>query len=398
MIILLIFAAFILTGIGGLIYLYRRVQRFFPESMPRKKKRLLAVLPIVGLLIWCALDFVNGVIVIVNILAIWLLCDLAAWLIRKLRGAKKAEPEAEKAKTPIQPEAGQKRRSVYWAGICAIAISVIYLGTGWYFAHHVVATNYALTTEKDLPGKTLRIVQIADSHLGATFDGKKFADYVKKMEKEKPDMLVITGDFVDDDSNRADLEKACEALGKMQTTYGVFYVYGNHDKGYMNSRDFTDADMRQIFAKNNIRILEDEVVSLDGKINLIGRKDRSAGQRGMKPDNAKQGDSERLDMEALAATTDEKHYRIVLDHQPHDFENQAKTGVDLVLCGHTHGGQMFPVGVTGELSGANDKTYGLEKRENTNFIVTSGISDWAIKFKTGGAISEYVVIDIAGKK
>lgn len=378
MIILLIFAAFILTGIGGLIYLYRRVQRFFPESMPGKKERLLAVLPIVGLLIWCALDFVNGVIAIVNILAIWLLCDFVAWIIRKWQ-----RTEAHR---------------VYFPGICAIILSILYLGTGWYFAHHVVATNYTLTTDKELPKETVRIVQIADSHLGVTFDGEKFAEYVKKMEKEKPDMLVITGDFVDDDSNRADLEKACEALGKMQTTYGVFYVYGNHDKGYMNSRDFTDADMRQIFAENNIRILEDEVVSLDGKIDLIGRKDRSAGQRGMKPDNAKQGDAERMDMEALSATTDEKHYRIVLDHQPHDFENQAKAGVDLVLCGHTHGGQMFPVGVTGELSGANDKTYGLEKRENTNFIVTSGISDWAIKFKTGGAISEYVVIDIAGKK
>ncbi|SFQ50015.1 hypothetical protein SAMN02910358_02483 [Lachnospiraceae bacterium XBB1006] len=376
MIILMIFAAFILTGIGGLVYLYRRVQRFLPESMEKKKKRLFGALPILGLLSWCALDFVNGVIVIVNVLGIWLFCDFAAWIIRMRR-----KKESYK---------------FYWSGICAIILSVFYLGTGWYFAHHVVATNYTLTTEKALPKKTIRIVQIADAHLGATFDGKKFADYVKRMEKEKPDMLVITGDFVDDDSNRADLEKACEALGKMKTTYGVFYVYGNHDKGYMNSRDFTDKDMRQIFAKNNIRILEDEVVTLDGKIDLIGRKDRSVDMREPEADNAKPGDSKRLNMVALTEASNKEHYRIVLDHQPHDFDAQEAAGVDLVLCGHTHGGQMFPVGITGEISGANDKTYGLEKRKDTNFVVTSGISDWAIKFKTGGAISEYVVIDIAG--
>ena len=86
-------------------------------------------------------------------------------------------------------------------------------------------------------------------------------------------------------------------------------------------------------------------------------------------------------------------YNILLDHQPHDFNNEAEAGFDLVLCGHTHGGQMFPVGITGELSGANDKTYGLEQRKDTVFIVNSGISDWAFKFKTATR-SEFGVIDI----
>ena len=67
--------------------------------------------------------------------------------------------------------------------------------------------------------------------------------------------------------------------------------------------------------------------------------------------------------------------------------------MDLVLSGHTHGGQMIPVNPVGVWMGANDKTYGLEQRGNTNFIVTSGISCWEVKFKTG-CKSEYVVIDI----
>lgn len=60
------------------------------------------------------------------------------------------------------------------------------------------------------------------------------------------------------------------------------------------------------------------------------------------------------------------------------------------------GGQLFPFNNMGEWTGENAKTYGLAKKDQTNFIVTSGISDWAIKFKTG-CRSEYVVIDIKGK-
>ena len=97
---------------------------------------------------------------------------------------------------------------------------------------------------------------------------------------------------------------------------------------------------------------------------------------------------------SLEGRTGQKN-SIVLDHQPHDYDAQTAAGVDLVLSGHTHGGQLFPVNYMGEWTGENDKTYGLEKREHTNFIVTSGISDWAIKFKTG-CKSEYVVINIKG--
>ena len=102
-------------------------------------------------------------------------------------------------------------------------------------------------------------------------------------------------------------------------------------------------------------------------------------------------------MEELVSGLDSDKYTIVLDHQPHDYSAQTAAGVDLVLSGHTHGGQLFPVNYMGEWTKENEKTYGLATRQNTNFIVTSGISDWAIKFKTG-CKSEYVVIDVLGTR
>lgn len=81
-----------------------------------------------------------------------------------------------------------------------------------------------------------------------------------------------------------------------------------------------------------------------------------------------------------------------------DYEAQKDANVDLVLSGHTHGGQLFPLMTIENHSNIaeDDRVYGYEKRENTNFIVTSGISDWAIKFKTS-CKSEYLIINIDGQ-
>lgn len=81
-----------------------------------------------------------------------------------------------------------------------------------------------------------------------------------------------------------------------------------------------------------------------------------------------------------------------------DYEALKDANMDLVLSGHTHGGQLFPLMTIENHSNIaeDDRVYGYEKRENTNFIVTSGISDWAIKFKTG-CKSEYLIINIDGQ-
>ena len=98
-------------------------------------------------------------------------------------------------------------------------------------------------------------------------------------------------------------------------------------------------------------------------------------------------------MESLAQGMDGSLFTVVLDHQPNDYEKEAASGVDLVLSGHTHGGHIFPGGLIGLLIGANDRVYGTEVRDNTTFIVTSGISGWAIPFKTL-CHSEIIVVDV----
>lgn len=367
--VLILFLLLFVIGVGSIFYFWNRFHRFYVmQKMAGEHKKLswlVAFLPVSVLVLLFFLKTVIATIISLHLLAFWLFFDFAAWLIKKTGFWKKIESNG----IP----------KIYVPGILAILTTTVYLCIGWYYGHHVYETHYTLETEKNLGREKLRIVQISDSHIGSTFDGEGFAVYMKRVQKTKSDLVVITGDYVDDDTKKADMVRSCQALGELETTYGVYFVYGNHDKGYFQSRDFTAEELETELEKNHVSVLKDSVVEITDRITLIGRKDRS--------------DVGRKSMDELLEEA--QQYVIVLDHQPHDFKAQEKAGVDLVLCGHTHGGQMFPVGITGELSGENDKTYGLEKRGNTAFIVNSGISDWAIPFKTA-AIAEYGVIDVVG--
>lgn len=368
---IILFAILIFSTLAGFVYLTSRVAKFtFMLKIAGDSTKLLylislmAVLAVFGALC-LSLNLMNAVIVLLHLMILWLLSDLIFGIIEH-----------------YQPQPFQ----YYYAGAAALFLTIATLGTGWFLDHHVWTTYYTLETDKT--EKPLRIVQFADSHIGTTFDGDGFAKYMEYIQTLNPDAVVIVGDFVDDDTMLPNMQKACAALGKLKTTYGVYFAFGNHDKGYHSpeKRGYTGTDLINELQKNNVTVLQDEAVLLDNDYYILGRKDLSEFYRGGKREN----------MDTLVKNLDKSKYIVVLDHQPNDYKSQAAEEVDLVLSGHTHGGQLWPLNKAGEWIGANDKTYGYERRNLTDFIVTSGISDWAVKFKTGTK-SEIVVIDIKNK-
>jgi Predicted phosphohydrolases len=387
--------AFALT-IAGAVYLLSRFRRFGIVKLIAGERvwlqRLVAATPLLCFAAYGCFETVNTVIVVLHLAIFWLLADLvtgiAGLVIRRAGKSGKKADDAAKDAGEIDASGETKKAlfRVYWKGIVVILLCTVYLGLGWYQAHNVSRTYYRIETDKELPGGKLRIVQIADSHIGSTFSGTELAKYMSRIEKEKPDIVVFTGDFVDDSTTREDMLAACRALGSIKAK--VYFVYGNHDKGYYNSRGYTAKELDDALRAEGIVVMEDVVEALNGYY-IVGRKDRNEGSRG---DGAKA----RKSMEELTQTLDRNRFIIVLDHQPNDYEAEAAAGADLVLSGHTHGGQLIPLGPIGRWIGANDRTYGTETRGDTTFIVTSGISDWEIDFKTGTK-SEYVVIDIEQK-
>lgn len=270
-----------------------------------------------------------------------------------------------------------KKKNNNWLVIISTLLTIVYLGYGAYQDYHIYETKYDISINKI--NYDFNIIQISDTHIGTTFDGNGFKKHIEKISKIDSDLFVITGDFIDDDTSKKDMIDACNALSMIKSKYGVYFINGNHDKGYYNNKDYSYDDFINELEKNNVIVLKDEVVNIDDNIVLVGREDKQYPRKSINE---------------LVNGIDKTKYIIDLNHQPNDYENE-KGNVDLVLSGHTHGGQLLPLGYIGLLMNANDSSYGLKKLNNTNFIVNSGMSDWAIDFKTG-TFSEYVIIKIHG--
>lgn len=361
---ILMFAGAAVGSLLGCIYLTTRIRKFAPFHKLAESHKLLGwVLPAAPLVIGCiALYLFNTFtmfVVLLHLLFIWMGCELVMYLIRKFT---------------------KKECKFYIAGFAALLLWGVVLFIGWQNAHNIRITNYSFTTEKSLGGEPLRIVMFADSHLGITLDKDNFPKEVERIQAQNPDIVIIAGDYVDDDTKKEDMLAATEALGTLKTKYGVYFTYGNHDNGYFHYRNFEPQDLRDALTKNGVKILEDETVLIDGRFYLCGRNDRTF--------------KERRSAQEITASLDKSKYIIMVDHQPNDYENEAAAGADLILSGHTHGGHIFPAGLIGLLLGANDRIYGTETRGSSTFVVTSGISGWAIPLKTG-TFSEFCVIDIA---
>lgn len=360
---LIILAAVLAAFAAGTVYLTVAVGRFGLIKKLSGGRKWLKGLISFGIIaaVFTALVFLtsvtNAIIILLSVLMFFLIYGLVFRIIGAVR---------------------KKEFKCNWQGWLALVTSAVYLAVGYFLCFHIWQKDYHLTTDKDI-GK-LRIALFADSHLSTTFDGEGFAEQLERIQAQSPDIVLIAGDFVDDSTKLEDMLRACAALGSMDTKYGVWYCYGNHDKGYYNGehRGFSAADLEAELTKNGVHVLVDEHVTVDN-ITIIGRRDST--------------DTPRAEMSELMKGIPSDSYNIVLDHEPNDYDSEAAANADLVVSGHTHGGQLFPVTYVGEWFGINDATYGYERRKNTDFIVTSGISDWEILFKTGTK-SEYVIINI----
>lgn len=353
---------------AALAYLSSRVWKFafidrFSKGIPRQKRAAGAALVLGSfLLITILMGLPNAFVCALYFSFAWIISDSAFFFLKK-----KGIFHSEK----------------YYAGLAAVIIAVSSLAAGWYNAHHVWRTEYNLTAEKTV--QPLKIAMFADSHVGTTFSGKGLFRHIESIQADNPDMLIIAGDFVDDSTSRKDMEDACRALGSIKTKYGVYFSFGNHDGGYYGAekRGFSGADLINELKKNGVNVLRDEAAEA-GDYYVIGRRDYSM---------EREQNGRRKAMNELLQGLDNGKYSITIDHQPADYAGEAAAGADLVLSGHTHGGQLFPFNRVGKWIGANDRIYGHERRNKTDFIVTSGISAWSIRFKTGTK-SEYVIVNI----
>lgn len=350
------------------IYLYHFFKRFLSLFPLREKKKLVSVFSVL-FAVFCAIAgwrvYGFGAVIVLHFLLGSILMEginfVVCRVVRERRGRNVWD-------------------IIFKSGIVSVLLTAVLMGYGYINMHQVRETTYTLHTSKTLT-EDLRIVQISDLHMGTTMDVEKLAEYAAKIQEEKPDMLVLTGDIFDESTEKAQMEETVRVLAGITTRYGTYYVWGNHDPNqYVSTQKYSMDTLRSTLTASGIRVLEDEALQITPELAVVGRVDSSV-------------DRDRESIGALLSGIDRNSYIVLLDHRPVGLEENAAAGIDLQLSGHTHAGQIWPTGQLGELVGITEKNYGLETIDDFHAIVSSGIAGWGYAIRTGGH-SEYVIVDV----
>lgn len=285
-----------------------------------------------------------------------------------------------------------RRQPLRWQGgiLClSLAATLILLGYGLYHAQQTRVVRYEL--EVDKPGEDMRIVLLGDLHLSVNSRLSTTERMVELINAEAPDAVVIAGDvFTSSYGGLRNPEAYAQALRGIETRYGVYAVYGNHDVeetlfgGFPISpisEAFRTRDMEQFFDDCNFITLADRVATLGESVQLAGRLD---GEK------AGDGTTNRLSPEELLKDADRSRPIFVLEHEPKEFEALKAAGADVALCGHTHAGQIFPGNLV--VPFFNENAWGYKQVHGLDTFVTAGVGYYGPPLRIG-TDSEVTVID-----
>ena len=246
----------------------------------------------------------------------------------------------------------------------ALLLTAAVSGYGFFHAADLQQKDYDIT----IPGaEEMTIVLISDLHLGAVGSENRLPRIVEKINALKPDIVCIAGDFFDSDFAAVRNPEAAETVLKtLSPTCGVYACLGNHDAGS------TAADMRAFLERCGIQLLSDEYTVIDSKLVLAGRLDNSPiggyGQLHRKP----------LKLEGI----DPQLPVVVMEHNPARISEYGSE-TDLILCGHTHRGQIFPGNLITDRMYTVDYGYYRKDAASAQVIVSSGVGYWGMPMRVG---------------
>ena len=267
---------------------------------------------------------------------------------------------------------------VYILGICSL----------FYYGHEMAmepsVVNYQVKIDKSAKVNKLRIVQLSDIHINDMTSSDRIQDMVDKVNQLNADFIVITGDTLDRRLQPFTEKGFDKQFQQFKSKYGTYIIFGNHEYLNIKEENNHEQDIINAFKHANMKVLKDDVVHLDNVgITFIGRDDFSSSRYDIK----------RASLPDLMVFSNTNKPIILLDHQPHDLDEPANLGVDLMISGHTHAGQVFPINLIEKLIYKNN--YGIYKNTKQHFtsIVSSGFGFWGppIRLMTR---SEIVVIDV----
>ncbi|ASA19450.1 metallophosphoesterase [Paenibacillus donghaensis] len=262
-----------------------------------------------------------------------------------------------------------------WAGFLTLAALISLIIYGSYQAYSPVVRVYDVKISKQAGElDTLNIVMASDMHFGLLSDEAHAKRMVERINALRPDLVLYPGDLIDDNLDAYRNRDFAEILSGVQAKYGVYASLGNHDK--------FDGPIQEIIdelERSKMTVLYDESVQIPGGVTLVGRKDRT--------------ETDRAELATLLQDTDSAHPLLLLEHQPHndDLELARQNGIDLMVSGHTHRGQIAPAHLITQAIYEND--WGLLQKGSFHSIVTSGFGFWGPPLRIGSR-AEIVQINV----
>jgi len=186
----------------------------------------------------------------------------------------------------------------------------------------VYASKAYAIEERTLPfGHPIRVVQLTDIHAGIYMTPKEIRRYAEQVTALKPDVFVLTGDFIS--NSISFLPRCLEEMALVHARYGIFAILGNHEHWYGNQSNFP-----MIFRKYRIQLLQNShqlIQTQHGAFAVAGIDDLRSGYP---------------DLSAALRDLDSAIPTILLSHRPEIFPQAVAHGIPLTLAGHYHGGQI----------------------------------------------------------
>lgn len=258
-------------------------------------------------------------------------------------------------------------------GLLSLTAALIFTSWGVWCAFNPVIRHVNVPI-RNLPEywRNKSVVQISDVHLGHVFNQNFLSKIVDKINIEKPEAVFITGDLFDGMDGRLDIH--VRPLDNITAPLGMFFITGNHETYFGVDR------AKQILAQTKVHVLSDETVDLEG-LQIIGLNY-----------------SDRFENRDLVKIINEQkdiilnRPAVLLYHSPVQVDKIKEAGIDLLLAGHTHGGQMFPFAYITRLI-FRGYDYGLSTEGDFSIYTTSGVGTWGPTIRTGNR-PEIVVLHL----
>lgn len=248
--------------------------------------------------------------------------------------------------------------------LLSLVISICITNYGMYCLENYKITNLSCGNGDN----TLSIVAVSDVHYGSTGTNVDLEKLTQRINKENPDIVFLLGDIFDNTISQIDMDYLRVNLNNIDAKYGVYAISGNHEYEYNSYLDVKD-----FYATTNVKLLLDESIIINNKVQIVGRLDAIYRNRKKLDDIINKTYSLPI---------------IVLDHQPQDYQDSIDAKATLQLSGHTHNGQLWPgnylVDLYYKYYFKSNKTHGLYIIDNFTLYVSLGYGAWGFPLRTTG--------------